>query len=112
MSINLAMLKLALKESGYKHFRDKAKKNTKYPYIVYTFISKDKKNASSKPFRQMPLYQVSLFTAGTEEDLIPLEKALDKYSIPYAGFVGIPGDENDETITNFYTRIRVIDDGQ
>ncbi len=47
-------------------------------------------------------------TKGTEKELITLEKALKK--IPHTDFYGIQGDENDDTVTNFYTQIRVVED--
>ncbi len=68
--------------------------------------------ASSKVHRRMPYYQISFYTTGTEKDLIALENALEEAGIPYTDFVGIQGDENDDTVTNFYTYVRCIEDGK
>ncbi|OSH09766.1 hypothetical protein EFDM72_2078 [Enterococcus faecalis] len=92
--------------------RDKAEKGTDYPYIVYSNVSQGKKMASSKVHRRMPYYQISFYTTGTEKDLIALENALEEAGIPYTDFVGIQGDENDDTVTNFYTYVRCIEDGK
>lgn len=110
MSINLNELKAILKSVNPRVYRDQAPKNTDYPYIVYSNISIGKKKASSKLFKLMPLYQVSLFTLGTESDVIPLEKALS--NIPHPDFFGVQGDENDDTVTNFYTQVRVVEDSE
>lgn len=108
MSINSKELISLLKSTNLKVFRDKAPLSTDYPYIIYSNISMGKKVASSKTTKLMPLYQVSLFTTGTEKDLFPLEKSLK--SIPHTDFYGIQGDENDDTVTNFYTQVRVVED--
>ncbi len=108
MSISLNELKVNLKKAYPRVYRDRAPNNSDYPYIVYSNISIGKKIASGKLFKLLPLYQVSLFTSGTEDDVLILEKALSK--IPHTDFVGIQGDENDETVTNFYTQIRVVED--
>ncbi|WP_285122482.1 hypothetical protein [Lactococcus petauri] len=107
MSINSKELVALLKSINLKVFRDKAPLNTDYPYIIYSNISMGKKVASSKTAKLMPLYQVSLFTTGTEKDLKPLEVALKR--VPHTDFYGIQGDENDDTVTNFYTQIRVVE---
>lgn len=110
MLINLDDLKTALKATNLPVTRDKAVKGTNYPYIIYSNISKSKKMASSKVHKRMPYYQVSLFTVGTEQDLSVLEHALENAGILYTDFVGIQGDENDDTITNFYTYVRCVED--
>lgn len=111
MSNNFQGLMDALKSTPYKVFRDKAPKKTKFPYIVYTFVEQGKKSASSKIFRRLPQYQISLFTVGTEKDLQPIEEALEAAGIPYGDFRAQQGDENDDTITNFYSLVRVVGDG-
>lgn len=108
MSINLNELKTILKSINPRVYRDQAPNNTDYPYIVYSNISIGKKKASGKLFKLMPLYQVSLFTLGTENDVVSLEKALSK--IPHTDFSSIQGDENDEKVTHFYTQIRVVEE--
>ncbi|HBC4465238.1 TPA: hypothetical protein KER80_002321 [Enterococcus faecalis] len=112
MSISFEKLRTALKSVGVPVTRDKAEKGTDYPYIVYSNVSQGKKMASSKVHRRMPYYQISFYTTGTEKDLIALENALEEAGIPYTDFVGIQGDENDDTVTNFYTYVRCIEDGK
>ncbi|EGO8565703.1 hypothetical protein L6060_001521 [Enterococcus faecalis] len=112
MSISFEKLRIALKSVGVPVTRDKAEKGTDYPYIVYSNVSQGKKMASSKVHRRMPYYQISFYTTGTEKDLIALENALEEAGIPYTDFVGIQGDENDDTVTNFYTYVRCIEDGK
>lgn len=110
MSISFEKLRITLKSVGVPVTRDKAEKGTDYPYIVYSNVSQGKKMASSKVHRRMPYYQISFYTTGTEKDLIALENALEEAGIPYTDFVGIQGDENDDTVTNFYTYVRCIED--
>ncbi|MCC4085674.1 hypothetical protein [Enterococcus faecalis] len=112
MSISFQKLRATLKAVGVPVTRDKAEKGTDYPYIVYSNVSQGKKMASSKVHRRMPYYQISFYTTGTEKDLIALENALEEAGIPYTDFVGIQGDENDDTVTNFYTYVRCIEDGK
>ena len=107
MSINLEQLRELLKAVNTKTYRGNAPPGASYPYIVYSNISMGKKVASGKTIKLMPLYQVSLFTTGTELDLLPLENTLSK--VPHTDFVGIQGDENDEKVTNFFTQIRVVE---
>ncbi|HGF7382623.1 hypothetical protein HWD75_06945 [Enterococcus hirae] len=112
MSNNFNELIKALKSTKLPVFRDKATLGTVYPYIVYSNVSKSKKMASSKVHRRLSYYQVSLYTTGTEKDLSILELAFEKAGIPYADFVGIQGDENDDTVTNYYTYVRCMENGQ
>ncbi|MBO0467930.1 hypothetical protein JZO73_10345 [Enterococcus plantarum] len=109
MSINFEQLKSALKSTKLPVFRDNAKLGTMYPYIVYSNVSKGKKMASSKVHKRLPYYQISFYTTGTEDDLVTIENALETAGIPYKEFVGIQGDENDETVTNYYTYVRCIE---
>ncbi|EOM13956.1 hypothetical protein UA1_02286 [Enterococcus faecalis EnGen0234] len=99
----------SLLDSGYKVFRDKATKETPYPYIVYSYIGETQKWASNKFIATIGLYQVSLFTSGVEQDLKPLKTSFKNYGIYFNGFSSIQGDENDDTITNFYTEVRVFE---
>ena len=110
MSINIEQLRRLLKAVNTRTFRGKAPPGAPYPYIVYSNISIGKKKASGKLFKLLPLYQVSLFTSGTENDVIPLEKALSE--VPHPDFFGVQGDENDDTVTNFYTQVRVVEDSE
>lgn len=106
------VLKTALKSTKLPVFRDRAAKGTNFPYIVYSNVSKSKKMASSKVHRRLPYYQISFYTTGTEKDLAVLETALEEAAVPYADFVGIQGDENDDTVTNYYTYVRCMENGQ
>lgn len=100
----------ALKKSPYPVFRDKAKKNTKYPYIIYSHVAKNRKSASSKTYRRIQMYQVSLFTNGTEKDLILLEESLEVAHVNFEAWNSMPGSENDDTITHYFTNVRCLDD--
>lgn len=111
MSINLNELRALLKTLPYKLYRDMAPKNTAYPYMVYTYDSTENVHASSNVYRRKRTYQLSLFTDGTEDDLLPIEDLLAKNKIQYGDFYSTAGSENDDTITNFYTEIQVIVDG-
>ncbi|EOI57421.1 hypothetical protein [Enterococcus gilvus] len=111
MSINLEKLRELLKATKYPVFRDKAPKYQEYPYIVYSFISEDMKMASGRVFKYMPLYQVSLFTTGTEKEFRPIMKVLDVKQVTTSGVMSIVGDENDDTVTNFFIQVRTIEDG-
>ena len=112
MSINLEKLRELLKATKYPVFRDKAPNNQEYPYIVYSFISEITKMASGRVFKYMPLYQVSLFTTGTEKDFRPIMKVLDANQVTTSGVMSIVGDENDDTVTNFFIQVRTVEDGK
>ncbi|MCO6017477.1 hypothetical protein CKN86_11815 [Carnobacterium divergens] len=109
MSINLKELVSILKKTPYKVYRDYAPTTAVYPYIVYSFIGESEKRASNRIFRSLPLYQISLFTSGKENDLKPIRSILNEYCIPFSPFGSIQGDENDATITNFYTNVRCVE---
>lgn len=109
MSTDLSKLRLLLKDTGYSVFRDKAPANTPYPYIVYSFVSEDIKRASSRPFKYLPLYQVSLFTTGTERDFKNILNKLNVNGIPTSSVMSIIGDENDDTVTNFFVNVRTVE---
>ncbi|EAD0080278.1 hypothetical protein AWI85_05985 [Listeria monocytogenes] len=110
MLIRLEELRAVLKESGLPVFRDKATNNTPYPYIVYSFVSKKQKFASGKVLASMINYQISIYSNGTEQDIKLLDSPLKKNQIPYTAFMGVSGDENDETITNYFTYVDVLED--
>lgn len=112
MSTSFNELIKALKSTKLPVFRDKAALGTTYPYIVYSNVSINKKMASGKVYKKMPYYQISFFTLGTEQDLVIIEQALEKASIPYVDFVGIQGEENDDTVTNYYSYVRCMEDGK
>lgn len=48
MSISFEKLKSTLKDTGFPVFRDKAKKGTDYPYIVYSNVNKGRKKLLGK----------------------------------------------------------------
>ncbi|HAP4693490.1 TPA: hypothetical protein IUW96_001927 [Enterococcus faecalis] len=97
----------SLIDSGYKFFRDKAPSETAYPYLVYSYFAENQKWASNMFIATKALYQVSLFTDGTEKDLKPLKNSFKLNGVHFNGFSSIQGDENDDTITNFYTEVSV-----
>lgn len=111
MWISLNELIDIIKSLGLPVYRNKAPKNTDYPYYVYSFVDQKEKRASGRIFKSLPFYQISLFTEGTERDIEPLINKLNEYRIPFKDFRPIQGDENDETITNFYTYVRCVEDG-
>ncbi|HHX1788251.1 TPA: hypothetical protein ACU6U4_001377 [Enterococcus faecalis] len=110
MLTDFETFKKALLDSGYKVFRDQAPKNTPYPYLIYSYIGETQKWASNKFIVSKGLYQVSLFTKGIEQDLNSLKKSFKNYSIHFNGFSSIQGDENDDTITNFYTEVTIYNE--
>lgn len=105
MLINFQELRKRLKSTGLKVYRNKSPVGTPYPYIVYSYVSESRIFASSKEKVRLIQYQVSLFTKGTEKDLLPLESALR--DVPYTPFRGVLGDENDDTVTNFFTYVEL-----
>ncbi|MBK4859671.1 hypothetical protein CU000_2110 [Enterococcus faecium] len=68
--------------------------------------------ASGKVYKKLPYYQVSFFTLGTEQDLVVIEQVLQNAGIPYSDFTGIQGDENDDTVTNYYTYVRCVENAK
>lgn len=110
MSVSYEQLKTLLKTTPYPFYRDKAKKGQEYPYIVCTHISESHKRASGSIYKKMPQYQISLFTAGIETDFNPITKVLNDNKIPFSTLNSIQGDENDDTVTNFFIKVRAIED--
>lgn len=111
MLTSIEALEELLESTGLEWSRDKAPKKTKYPYLIYSFVSRSKKYAAGKVFKRISSYQISLFTDGTEQDLAVIEKQLESKGISYLPFNSIQGDENNETITNFFTYVKVVEDG-
>lgn len=101
-----------LKKTKLPVFRDLAPKNTKYPYIVYSFVSKERKMASGLAYKRLTEYQISLFTEGTEKDLTVLETVLDDADIRYRSFSSFEVLENQNNVTNFFTFIKVVENGR
>lgn len=111
MSINLKDLVSLIKTLEVKVYRDQAPKNTPFPYVVYTYISTENVWSGSRVYRKLPLYQFSLFTVGTEKELTSLENLLSTNQVLFSDFSSIQFQENDKTVSNFYTQIRVVSDG-
>jgi hypothetical protein len=112
MSISFQQLRTIMKASGIPVFRDAASTDAEYPYIVYEFVNETHKRASSQVRHSMPLYQIALVTKGTESEYEPLKKVFNENKVEYAPFDGLPYDENDDTITQFITYVRCVNDGK
>lgn len=110
MQINFQRLREIMKESGLSVYRDSAPTNAKYPYIVYEYVNETHKRLSNRVVKSMPLYQISVITNGTENDYKPLKIVFNLHKVPYEMFSGIPYDENDDTVTQFITYVRCVDD--
>ena len=112
MSINSNQLVELLESTGYEVYLGEAAKNQAYPYIVYSFVGEDDKKASSKIFKTLPYYQVALFTEGDREDLNQIKKVFNDDRVPFKPFQSLSYKENNKQITNFYTYVRCLEDGQ
>ena len=112
MQINFQQLRAILKESGMQVYRDEEPSTARYPYIVYEYVNEMHHRASSKVLRSMPLYQIAVITKGTEQDYEPLKKAFNAHGVVYSQFEGYPYDENDDTVTQFITNVRCVNDGK
>lgn len=93
-----------------KVWRDGAPRDAAYPYWIYTYTNTQRVIASNQTKQIIYEYQVSLFTLGTEKELLPFIKLFD--GTPFQDFRGLPGSENDDTVTNFYTYIEVVADDE
>ncbi|HDX9690723.1 TPA: hypothetical protein ROY16_000316 [Bacillus thuringiensis] len=108
MEINFEQLRTFMKQSGLPVYRDEAPTTAKYPYIVYEFVNEQHKRASNKVLKDMPLYQITVITNGTEKDYAPLKAVFNEAGVSYSQFDGMGYDENDDTITQFITYVRCI----
>lgn len=99
-----------MKETGIPVYRDEAPTTAVYPYIIYEFVNETHKRASSKILKSMPLYQIAIITKGTEAEYEPLKKAFDSKGVEFSSFIGVPYDENDDTITQFITMVRCVNE--
>lgn len=111
MSINLKELVALVKTLDIPVYRDEAPKNKALPYIVYTYIGTGNTWSGSRVYRKLPLYQFSLFTNGTEKEITKIENLLSTSQVPFDDFSSIQFKENDKTVNNFYTQIRVVENG-
>lgn len=109
MSISFDEFRTKLKSLGLPVFRDKAAEGTPYPYYVYSYSTEKRIMGSSRTAFTITEYRVSLFTTGTESELIPFRERFIRDQ--YEPFTGVPGDENDDTVTNFTTFIDVVAHG-
>lgn len=110
MSINFEEFRKKLKSLDRPIFRDKAPSNTDYPYYVYSFSSERRIIGSSKTTMYISEYRLSLFTKGTERELIKFKNTFSDQQ--YEPFIGLLGDENDDTVTNFRTYMDVIESAE
>lgn len=108
MLINLSEFTERLGKLGVPVYRNKAPGKQPYPYWVYYFTTDEKINASGQNVMYLNEYQFSLYTTGREDELLPFRKEFN--DINYTSFEGSPGDENDKTVTNFHTYVKVIVD--
>lgn len=108
MQISFQQLRILLHGSEIPVYRDSAPTTAKYPYIVYEFVNEQHKRTSNKVIKSLPLYQISVITDGTESDYEPLKEVFNEFSVSYEMFIGIPFDENDDTITQFITYVRCV----
>ncbi|WLR54288.1 hypothetical protein LC048_17835 [Mesobacillus subterraneus] len=110
MQINFQQLRTIMKESGIPVYRDEAPTTAVYPYIIYEFVNEIHKRSSSKVLKSMPLYQIAVITKGTETDFEPLKKVFNEHGVEFSPLIGIPYDENDDTITQFITMVRCVNE--
>lgn len=97
-----------LKKAGFSVYQDKANINTPYPYLVYSFVSEKHHTASNQISIHFHSYQLSLFTTGSASELKKLTDVLDENGLAYERFQSTQGDENDDTVTNFFTYFEVL----
>lgn len=111
MQISFQELRTLMKSTGIPVYRDEAPvSQTGYPYIVYEYVNESQKRASSKIMKSLPLYQIAVITNGTEADYEPLKKVFNQARIAFDQFIGIPFDENDDTVTQFITNVRCVNE--
>lgn len=108
MLIDLEELIAMLKSLGVDVYRNKAPTEAKFPYFVYTYVNEKVLFGSGMRVASYNQYQISYFTAGIESELLSFKHKFA--GIPYEPFMSQQGDENDDTITNFYTYIDVRGD--
>lgn len=110
MQINFQQLRTIMKGSGLPVYRDSEPETAVYPYIVFEFVNETHKRSSSKVIKSMPMYQIAVVTDKTETDIEPLKEAFNQFGVEYSQFEGFPYDENDDTITQFITRVRCVNE--
>ena len=110
MLTSVNQLTTILNSTGLKVYRDKATSTAAYPFIVYSFVNRGKKYASGLVYKRLSEYQISLFSTGTEKELKVIEQVFENNNIRYLPFSSLQGDENDDTVTNFYTYVKMVED--
>lgn len=95
-----------LKSAGYTVYQDIAI-GTRYPYCVYNFVSDSARRASNKAVTHVREYQLSLYSTEDATCLDKLTGLLDGAGVVYEPFVGVAGNENDDTVTNYYTYVHI-----
>ncbi len=109
MQINFQELRTIMKSSQMKVYRDGAPVDATYPYIVYQFVNEQYKRASNEVMKDMPLYQISVVTDGTEAHIEPLKNVLKANKVLFEPFIFGPyAAENDETVTQYITYVRCV----
>ena len=108
MQINFQQLRMLLRASGMPVYRDGAPNDAKYPYIVYEYVNETHKRTSNRVIKSLPLYQIAIITDGIESDYEPLKEVFNEFGVSYEMFVGIPYDENDDTVMQYITYVRCV----
>ena len=107
MLTSISELSDLLTNKGYSVYRDYAKTNEDFPFVIYEFVNERPKYASNSFISDTYLYQVSLVTSGIETEMKNLLKILNDNNIFPSGMSSGPYKENDETITQFNCYVRV-----
>ncbi|MEQ7221396.1 hypothetical protein ABQD56_09940 [Vagococcus fluvialis] len=107
MLTSISELSDLLKIKGYSVYRDYAKANEDYPFVIYEFVNESPKYASNSFISDTYLYQVSLVTTGIETEMKKMLAILNENKIFPSGMSSGPYKENDETITQFNCYVRV-----
>lgn len=110
MYLNYAEMQKRLKGLGVPVYQDVSPKNTPYPYFVYSFANRRHVMASGNIFLYISEYRINYFTRGTIAELSEFKKAFADVS--YLPIASVPGDENDDQLTNFHTFLEVVAHGR
>lgn len=107
MYLNFDDFKSKLKNLGTV-YRDVAPKNQVYPFWVYDFISRRRKQASNKTLLIVDTYQVSLFTKGTEKEFDAFYKEFDGFN--FSDMQCLVENQNEEVILHFFVEVDVLNE--
>lgn len=108
MLTDIKQLSQLLKDNNYKVYQTSAPANADYPYIVYDYVDSINFHASNDLRKEILEYQLSYITKGTVKELLLLKKLLKENKIYFEGFSSGMFDENDDTITQFNTFLRIV----